>query len=98
MTTILRSLALAFVLFVTVGVAHAAPPQPNQPAANEGWEPVNGDMMQPGETIPASRLVGAAYGFIFTALVVWIVSIAARERRVEEELAELERKLEAKGK
>jgi hypothetical protein len=59
----------------------------------EGWEKVDGSMMAKGETIPASTLVGAAYGFIFAALLVWVGSVAARTRRVEEDLEALREKL-----
>jgi len=59
----------------------------------EGWEKVDGSMTAPGESIPASTLVGAAYGFIFVALLVWVASVAARTRRVEEEVQSLREKL-----
>lgn len=77
------------------GVALAQPAAP--PKDSEGFEPVNGDMMQPGESIPASRLVGGAYGFIFAAVVVWAASVARRTRRLEGEVDELKRKLESRG-
>lgn len=64
---------------------------------NEGFEPVNGDMMQPGESIPASRLVALAYGFIFAVVLVYVASVARRSRRVEEEMDELKRKLQQKA-
>jgi hypothetical protein len=63
---------------------------------NEGFEPVNGDMLQPGESIPASRLVGAAYGFICVAVVVWVASVARRARRLEDEVDELKKKITAR--
>jgi hypothetical protein len=62
----------------------------------EGFEPVNGDMMQPGESIPASRLVGAAYGFICCAVIVWVASVARRARRLEDEVDDLKKKLQAR--
>ncbi|HWE31174.1 MAG TPA: hypothetical protein VHB97_24375 [Polyangia bacterium] len=61
----------------------------------EGWEAVNGDMLQPGESIPAARLVGGAYGFICAAVVVWVASVARRARRLEDEVDELKKKLAA---
>ena len=65
----------------------------------EGWEKVDGSMTAaPGETIPANRLVGAAYGFIFVALVVWVGSVASRTRRVEEEVDSLRQKLDHSAK
>jgi hypothetical protein len=62
----------------------------------EGFEPVASDMLQRGESIPASRLVAAAYGFIFVAVTVWVGSVAARARRVEEELMALRKKIDPK--
>ncbi len=70
------------------------PPQKD----TEGFEPVAADMMQKGESIPASTLVGGAYGFIMVALVGWVASVVMRTRRVEDEMEELRRKLDAKGK
>ena len=66
-----------------------------QDKKDDGWEKVDGSMTAaaPGETIPASTLVGAAYGFIFVALLVWVGSVASRSRRVEEELDSLRAKL-----
>ncbi len=64
---------------------------------SEGFEPVNGDMMQKtGESIPASRLVGAAYGFICAAVVVYVASVARRARRLEDEVDALKKKLQAR--
>jgi hypothetical protein len=60
---------------------------------DEGWQKVDGSMMAQGETIPASTLVGAAYGFIWVALLVWVASVAARTRRVEEDIEALRQKL-----
>jgi hypothetical protein len=75
-----------------VALAQGAPKKDS-----EGFEPVNGDMMQPGETIPAARLVGAAYGFICVAVVVWVASVARRARRLEDEVDALKKKLATRG-
>jgi hypothetical protein len=76
-----------------LALAQTAPPKKD----TEGFEPVNGDMMQgSGESIPASRLVGAAYGFICTAMVVWVATVARRARRLEDEVDELKKKLGAR--
>jgi hypothetical protein len=90
MKTILMVLALMFGL---AAHAHAQAPQKD----TEGFEPVNGDMLQPGETIPATTLVGTAYGFIFTAMLVYVSSVAMRTRRVEEELDRLKQRIEKKA-
>ncbi len=85
--------SLAFVLLL-VGGAAAQEKKPD----SEGWQQVNGDMLQKGESIPASRLVAGAYGFIFASVVVFVASVVARTRKVEQELEDLKRALEAKGK
>jgi hypothetical protein len=88
---------LICVVFVLAFFGIAAAQSP--PAKDkDGYEPVSADMMEKGESIPASRLVAGAYGFIFAAVVVWVSSVTARSRRVEEEMDELRRKLEGKGK
>ena len=61
-----RIIAIAFLAFFFGGVALAQEPK----KTNDGYEPVNGDMMQPGESLPASRLVAGAYGFIFAAVLI----------------------------
>jgi hypothetical protein len=65
---------------------------------DDGWEKVDGSMTAAaaGETIPANRLVGAAYAFILVALVVWVGSVASRTRRVEDEIESLRQKLAKK--
>ena len=66
------------------------------PKQDDGFEKVDGSMTAPGESIPAANLVAGAYGFIFAAVTIYAASIAARARRVEEEMDELKRKLEKK--
>src|SRR5262245_35690532 len=92
----MRKLVLIWVfLLCTSSLVFAAPRADKD---SEGFEPVSGDMMQKGESIPASRLVAGAYGFIFAAVVVYAVSVGRRARRLQEEMVELQRKLDAKGK
>ncbi|MGZ3429240.1 MAG: hypothetical protein ACXVDD_02925 [Polyangia bacterium] len=88
-----RIIAIAFLAFFFGGVALAQEPK----KTNDGYEPVNGDMMQPGESLPASRLVAGAYGFICAAVVVWVASVARRARRLEDEVDELKKKIQARG-
>ncbi len=89
-----RLIAILFFAFFAGGIA-LAQEAPKKDA--EGYEQVNGDMMQPGESIPAARLVGGAYGFICLAIVVWVATVALRSRRLEDDVDELKRKLAAKG-
>ena len=86
MKTLLMLLALSAPAF--------AQEPPKQDA--DGFQKVDGSMTAPGESIPAANLVAAAYGFIFAAVTIYAASIAARARRVEEEMDELKRKLEKK--
>jgi CcmD family protein len=59
------------------------------------WENVPGGMMMqpPGESIRASTLVGAAYGFIWLMVAGFVVSVWRRQQRLEQELDELRRRL-----
>jgi hypothetical protein len=91
MKTIAFLIALPLALSLSKGV-YADEPKKDA----EGFEKVDSSMTAPGESIPADRLVAAAYGFIFGAVVVYAASVAARTRRVEEEMDELRRKLEKK--
>jgi len=86
--------ALFLLCVLTVAVARADEPKKDP----DGYEKVDANMLAQGETIPANRLVAAAYGFIFAAVAVWVATVASRSRRVEEEMDELKKKLEAKGK
>ncbi|MDB4971467.1 MAG: hypothetical protein JWN44_7156 [Myxococcales bacterium] len=89
-TDMKRIFVILFFAFFLGGAA-LAQEAPKKDA--EGFEAVNGDMMQSGESIPGSRLVGAAYGFICFAMVVWVASVARRARRLEDEVDELKKKL-----
>ena len=88
-----RIISIAFLAFFFGGVALGQEPKKD----NEWYEPVNGDMMQPGESIPASRLVAGAYGFICAAMIVYVASVARRARRLEDEVDELKKKIQARG-
>ena len=89
-----RIIHIVFLAFFFFGGAAAFAQE--QKKDSEGFEPVNGDMLAPGETIPAARLVGAAYGFICVAVVVWVGSVARRARRLEDEVDELKKKIAAR--
>jgi hypothetical protein len=87
----IKKLTLAFALAAPLTLVAQEPPKDN-----EGFEKVDGSMTARGESIPADRLVAGAYGFIFSAVVVYAASVAARSRRVEEEMEELRKKVEKK--
>ena len=92
MKRLISAVVLALCL-VGGGMAMAQEP----PKQDDGWQQVDGSMMAKGETIPAARLVGLAYGFIFAAVVVWVASVAQRSRRLEDEVDAFKRKLESRG-
>jgi hypothetical protein len=48
----------------------------------------------PRQEIPAGRFVSAAYGFIWIAVLVYVVFVARGIARVNRDLAELRRKLD----
>jgi hypothetical protein len=94
----LRRFLLAFGMMAALAFSASAraddptsPPAPTAKRADgEGFVPVKpGEVLQPGEVIPASRLVGIAYGVILAALTAFVGSLAMRSRTVEEELASL---------
>ena len=92
-----RLLAL-FALLLCLHTATAFADEPAAAPSADGYQPVKADMMERGESIPASNLVGGAYGFIFASVLVWVATVVSRQRRVEADMQELERKLSAKGK
>lgn len=59
------------------------------------WENVPAGMMMqpPGESIPASTLVGSAYGFIWLMVAGFVVTVWRRQQRLEQEIDELRRRL-----
>jgi CcmD family protein len=91
MTRLLRLLALCLTL-AGFGLASA---QPAAPPDGDGFEKVDGSMVK-GESMPASTLVAAAYGFIFAAVAVYVLSVVSRTRRLEEELDHLRSRLAGK--
>lgn len=96
MKAMMRTMVVALCL-ASGGAALAQSPPTSAPAAAakdaEGFEQVNGDMMQSGETIPGNRMVGLAYGFICVALIAYVVSVARRARKLEDEVDALKKKL-----
>ena len=74
----------ALLLFVVVSIAYAQPQPP------PGFVPA--EQVPDSEQIPAINLVAAAYGFVWIAVVGYVVSLASRLKKVEREVGELERK------
>lgn len=81
----------------------AGPPLPRaQPptstgAAQEGFVPVD-QLPKPQDTIPAPRLVAAAYGFVWIAMLVYVWSVRKRLTTVERELQAITRRVDSGGR
>ena len=85
MSTIRTLLVLAaLVLLPAIGVAQ----QPSQ----DGFVPV--DQLDAVEQIPAAPLVAAAYAIAWAAVLVYVFSVWRRLQKVEQELAEVGRRIE----
>ena len=98
MTTTIRRLLATLLLLCIMALAGRAladpttPPAP--PAATEKeWEAVNGAMFDPGESLPASRLVAAAYGFIWVMVAGFVTTVWLRAGKLEGEIADLDRRI-----
>ena len=87
-------LKVLLVLFVLAAPALAAPQaQPQKPAATDEFVPVTGTPQGAQETIPAQRLVGIAYGFIWVVLFGYVWSVRSRLGRVEREIEAVSRRV-----
>lgn len=76
------------------------PPKGSQTAASqEGYVPVDQLPNAPQqETIPAAKLVGVAYGFVWVMLVLYVWSIKSRLGKVERELQSVSRRIQGGGR
>ena len=80
-----RTMLMLMALAIAATVMHASAMQ--APSQSE-FVPVSD--IPPGEQIPAINMVGAAYGFVWVAVLGYVWSIARRLQKVEAELADLE--------
>jgi len=80
-----RTMLMLMALAIAAPVMHASAMQ--APSQSE-FVPVSD--IPPGEQIPAINMVGAAYGFVWVAVLGYVWSIARRLQKVEAELADLE--------
>ena len=87
-----RFAALVLLTFTLVTPAFAQPPKP---AAQDEFVPVNAPISAQ-DTIPAPRLVGIAYGFIWVVLFGYVWSIKSRLTRVEHEMEAVSRRVPAR--
>lgn len=81
---VLRVLVCA-ALLVLPAVGMAQPPQPPP-----GFEPLS--EVPASEQIPAFTLLAVAYSFVWIVLIVYVWSVRKRLQKVEQELADLERR------
>jgi CcmD family protein len=63
-------------------------------AQNQGYQKVEGPI---ADNIPAVPFVGIAYGVIWAAVLVYVLVVARGLGRVNDELRELRRKIDAAG-
>ncbi len=87
MKTKIRSSALALLAGALALLAPAL-------AAAQEFQKVSGAVR---EELPAGRFVAAAYGFIWIAVVVYLVSIARGLGRVRKDLGELKHRIDRAG-
>ena len=88
---------LSLVLLMILGVpAGGRLVQAAQPPAQEGFVPV--DQLQDQERLPAAPLIAAAYGVAWGAVLIYVWFLWRRLARVERELADVARRMEAGGR
>lgn len=83
MMRVARILIVLAALSGVPAIAFAMQPQPPK-------EFVPAESIPSEEQIPAVNLVAAAYGFVWIAMLVYVISLARRLNTVETELADLE--------
>lgn len=81
-------------LLVLVAVAPAVMAQP-APAPGTQDEFVPASQLPSGEQMPAAPMVIGAYGFVWAALLVYVWSIWRRVQKVEHDIADLSRRVDA---
>ena len=87
----MKRYALLCLLVLTLGVPAFAQ-TPSKPAAQDEFVPVVGAPSNQ-DTIPAARLVGIAYGFIWVVLFGYVWSVRSRLSRVEREMEAVSRRV-----
>ena len=89
----LKVLQVVLVLTLAAPAMVNAQAQPAKPAATDEFQPVTGTPQGAQETIPAQRLVGIAYGFIWVVLFGYVWSVRSRLGRVEREIEAVSRRV-----
>ena len=81
-----------FVMLALLVLTLTVPAYAQKPAAQDEFVPVTGAPAAQ-ETIPAQRLVGIAYGFIWVVLFGYVWSVRSRLSRVEREMEAVSRRV-----
>ncbi|MGH9410024.1 MAG: CcmD family protein [Vicinamibacterales bacterium] len=104
MRTVVRSSRVwVAALLIVIASAGSRPvfaqqPPPNKPtAAQDQFVPVDHPMNQQ-DTLPAPRMLAAAYAFVWVALALYLWSIRRRLTSVEKEIADVNRRVTAGGR
>jgi CcmD family protein len=86
---LIRTLVGMTMLLAALGTPLFAEQPPRQPPQQEEFVPI--DELPPEEQVPAAPMVVAAYSFVWVAFLVYVFMLVKRIRRVEADLAALER-------
>ena len=90
------AMLILFVLMLGVpAFAQSSAQPPPKPAAQDEFLPVTGAPANQ-ETIPAARLVGIAYGFIWVVLLAYVWSVRSRLSTVEREIEAVSKRVPAR--
>ena len=87
-----HAILILFVLTMILPAAVHAQAQPAKPAAQDEFVPVS-DPSATQDKIPAARLVGIAYGFIWVVTLGYVWSVRSRLSRVEREMDAVSRRV-----
>jgi hypothetical protein len=97
---------VALALLLGAATAHAQPASapaataraPAAPTAEPGFKPLApGESAAPPDALPAPAMVKIAYSLIWFAVVVFLVSLWRRHRRLVDDVAALQKRLERAG-
>ena len=91
------SLVVALCALPSAAIAADAPAAAAAKPTDDGWQAVNTQMVQPGESFEAKNLVGVAYGFIWVMVAGFVVSVWRRAGRIDREIESLRAQIKQKS-